>query len=505
MKFYKRIRKFLVLLCVFTSINTSIIYADINKHFNFKNLTIEDGLSQSTVETIFQDSKGYIWFGTNDGLDRYNGYEFKHYKFDKYDKNSLPNNYIVDIIEDKYGYLWISTIAGLSRINPETDEIKNYYTDKNSGNLSDSNLWQLLYTKDNKLIASTVNGLNVYDEKNDTFTRVLGNEKDLPSQYIYSIEEGPNGHIWIGTDNGLVEVDKNFKVVKTYEDTVANSSVYEIEYNTNGYMWICTLDNGLFKVDLDNNSIINYKSDSNKYSLPSDSVRAIMHDAQGNLWIGTEKGLCRYDYETDKFITYKKEAYQNNTLVYDNIFCLFKDNSGLMWIGTYSGVSIFNPNSSFIHFKSEMEDDTINSNLIQGIYEDQDGTFWIGSNESGVNILNENSVKYLNTKNSDLLNDSIRDITGFKNNIYLGTNEGLSVLTKNDKKGEDYTITNYTEENGLPSNKVRSLYVDSKGYVWIGTNKGIATLDPNNNIIDISYIFEKIGVSDKFVIAVYED
>ncbi len=258
------------------------------------------------------------------------------------------------------------------------------------------------------MIASTVNGLNVYDEKNDTFTRVLGNEKDLPSQYIYSIEEGPNGHIWIGT----------------------------------------------------------------------------------------EKGLCRYDYETDKFITYKKEAYQNNTLVYDNIFCLFKDNSGLMWIGTYSGVSIFNPNSSFIHFKSEMEDDTINSNLIQGIYEDQDGTFWIGSNESGVNILNENSVKYLNTKNSDLLNDSIRDITGLKNNIYLGTNEGLSVLTKNDKKGEDYTITNYTEENGLPSNKVRSLYVDSKGYVWIGTNKGIATLDPNNNIIDISYIFEKIGVSD---------
>ena len=356
-----------------------------------------------------------------------------------------------------------------------------------------------------EIIASTVNGLNVYDEKNDTFTRVLGNEKDLPSQYIYSIEEGPNGHIWIGTDNGLVEVDKNFKVVKTYEDTVANSSVYEIEYDTNGYMWICTLDNGLFKVDLYNNSIINYKSDSNKYSLPSDSVRAIMHDAPGNLWIGTEKGLCRYDYETDKFITYKKEAYQNNTLVYDNIFCLFKDNSGLMWIGTYSGVSIFNPNSSFIHFKSEMEDDTINSNLIQGIYEDQDGTFWIGSNESGVNILNENSVKYLNTKNSDLLNDSIRDITGLKNNIYLGTNEGLSVLTKNDKKGEDYTITNYTEENGLPSNKVRSLYVDSKGYVWIGTNKGIATLDPNNNIIDISYIFEKIGVSDKFVRAVYED
>ena len=106
------------MICILSCMNISTSYANIVENFNFKNITIEDGLSQSTVKTIYQDSKGYIWIGTDDGLNRYNGYEFKHYKHDKYDKNSIANNYIVDIIEDKYGYLWISTIAGLSRINP---------------------------------------------------------------------------------------------------------------------------------------------------------------------------------------------------------------------------------------------------------------------------------------------------------------------------------------------------------------------------------------------------
>ena len=130
----KYIKKILVMACIFSCINISTSYANISENYNFKNITSEDGLSQSTVETIYQDSKGYIWIGTNDGLDRYNGYEFKHYKHDKYDKNSIANNYIVDIIEDKNGYIWVSTTNGLSRIDTDKDEIKNYYSEKDNGN-----------------------------------------------------------------------------------------------------------------------------------------------------------------------------------------------------------------------------------------------------------------------------------------------------------------------------------------------------------------------------------
>ena len=507
MRVNKKINIILILVCIFSCLKISTSYANIRESFNFKNITIEDGLSQSTVETIYQDSKGYIWIGTNDGLDRYNGYEFKHYKYDKYDKNSIANNYIVDIIEDKNGYIWVSTIGGLSRINPDKDEIKNYYSKEDRGNLSNSNLWQLLCTKDNRLIASTIDGLNVYDKNKDKFTRILYKEGELPSQYIYSLEEDINGHIWVGTDNGLVELDKDLNIVKSYHDTIGDSDVYNVYDDSKGNIWVCTLDNGLFKINLDDKSVENYKNNNSKISIPSNNVRDIISDSEGKLWIATDKGLCTFDYEREEFITYNKKSYQSNSLIDDEIFCLLKDSSGLIWIGTYSGISRFNPNSSFTHFKSDPYDNnSISGNVIHGIYEDDDKTLWIGTNESGVNIINGESIKHLNKENSNLVSDLIEDITGFKNYIFIGTNEGLSVLVKNDKTVKNYTITNYTTKDGLPSNKIRSLFIDSKGYLWIGTNKGLAILDINNNkIIDITYILDEMGVSDKFIRAVYED
>ena len=507
MRVNKKINIILILVCIFSCLKISTSYANIRESFNFKNITIEDGLSQSTVETIYQDSKGYIWIGTNDGLDRYNGYEFKHYKHDKYDKNSIANNYIVDIIEDKNGYIWVSTIGGLSRINPDKDEIKNYYSKEDRGNLSNSNLWQLLCTKDNRLIASTIDGLNVYDEDKDKFTRILYKEGELPSQYIYSLEEDLYGHIWVGTDNGLVELDKDLNIVKSYQDAIGDSDVYNVYDDSKGNIWVCTLDNGLFKINLDDKSVENYKNNNSKISIPSNNVRDIISDSEGKLWIATDKGLCTFDYEREEFITYNKKSYQSNSLIDDEIFCLLKDSSGLIWIGTYSGISRFNPNSSFTHFKSDPYDNnSISGNVIHGIYEDDDKTLWIGTNESGVNIINGESIKHLNKENSNLVSDLIEDITGFKNYIFIGTNEGLSVLVKNDKTVKNYTITNYTTKDGLPSNKIRSLFIDSKGYLWIGTNKGLAILDTNNNkIIDITYILDEMGVSDKFIRAVYED
>ena len=507
MRVNKKINIILILVCIFSCLKISTSYANIRESFNFKNITIEDGLSQSTVETIYQDSKGYIWIGTNDGLDRYNGYEFKHYKHDKYDKNSIANNYIVDIIEDKNGYIWVSTIGGLSRINPDKDEIKNYYSKEDSGNLSNSNLWQILCTKDNRLIASTIDGLNVYDKNKDKFTRILYKEGELPSQYIYSLEEDLYGHIWVGTDNGLVELDKDLNIVKSYHDTIGDSDVYNVYDDSKGNIWVCTLDNGLFKINLDDKSVENYKNNNSKISIPSNNVRDIISDSEGKLWIATDKGLCTFDYEREEFITYNKKLYQSNSLIDDEIFCLLKDSSGLIWIGTYSGISRFNPNSSFTHFKSDPYDNnSISGNVIHGIYEDDDKTLWIGTNESGVNIINGESIKHLNKENSNIVSDLIEDITGFKNYIFIGTNEGLSVLVKNDKTAKNYTITNYTTKDGLPSNKIRSLFIDSKGYLWIGTNKGLAILDTNNNkIIDITYILDEMGVSDKFIRAVYED
>ena len=497
------IKKVLVVACILSCINIGTSYANMVENYNFKNITIEDGLSQSTVETIYQDSKGYIWIGTNDGLDRYNGYEFKYYKHDKDNKNSIPNNYIVDIIEDKNGHIWVSTINGLSRIDTNTDEVKNYSSDKNNGNLSDNNLWQILYTTEGKFLVSSINGLNLYDEENDTFNRVLSKENELPSQFIYSVKEDSNGHIWVGTDKGLVELDKSLNLVKSYEDTVGESEVYNIYDDLKGNVWVCTLDNGLFRINLSDKSVKNYKNTSSESSIMSNNVRDVVNDSNRQLWVATDKGICAFDYKTEKFRKYNKKAYESNNLVDNMVFCLFKDRCGVIWVGTYKGVSIFNPDTKFLHFKSNPNDnDSISGDMVQGIYKDDDDLVWMGTSEQGINIMDGKSTQYINTENSNLISDTIQDITGYKDNIFIGTNNGLSVLVKN---GDDYTITNYTEEDGLPSNKIRSLFCDSKGNLWIGTNKGLAILDSNNKLMDITYILDEMGVADKFIRAVFED
>ena len=369
----KYIKKILVMACIFSCINISTSYANISENYNFKNITSEDGLSQSTVETIYQDSKGYIWIGTNDGLDRYNGYEFKQYKYNKNDKNSIANNYIIDIMEDKDGYIWISTINGLSRIDTDNDEIKNYSSDKNNGNLSDENLWQIIYTSEDKFLVSSVNGLNLYNPEKDSFDRVLSDEDELPSQFIYSLKEDSNGHIWVGTDKGLVELDKNLKLVNSYQDSIGESEIYNLYEDLNKNLWVCTVDKGLFRINLNDKSIKNYKSSESKFSLPSNTVRDVINNSKNELWIGTDKGLCLFNYETEEFVRYSKKAYESNTLVDNSIFCLFKDRSGLIWVGTYRGISAFNPNTKFQHYKSDKEDsNSIRGDVIQGIYKDDD-------------------------------------------------------------------------------------------------------------------------------------
>ena len=530
MRVNKKINIILILVCIFSCLKISTSYANIRESFNFKNITIEDGLSQSTVETIYQDSKGYIWIGTNDGLDRYNGYEFKHYKHDKYDKNSIANNYIVDIIEDKNGYIWVSTIGGLSRINPDKDEIKNYYSKEDRGNLSNSNLWQLLCTKDNRLIASTIDGLNVYDKNKDKFTRILYKEGELPSQYIYSLEEDLYGHIWVGTDNGLVELDKDLNIVKSYHDTIGDSDVYNVYDDSKGNIWVCTLDNGLFKINLDDKSVENYKNNNSKISIPSNNVRDIISDSEGKLWIATDKGLCTFDYEREEFITYNKKLHQSNSLIDDEIFCLLKDSSGLIWIGTYSGISRFNPNSSFTHFKSDPYDNnSISGNVIHGIYEDDDKTLWIGTNkglaildinnnkiidvtyildemgvsdkfiravyedskgnyyigcflEGGLIKINPNTKEYKIYKNienddSSISNNSIRYINeDLYGNILVGTSHGINILNLSTDK-----FNHYTEKDGLINNTIYGILVDKNNGIWMSTNAGISKLSTEDD------------------------
>ncbi|MBQ8997219.1 MAG: hypothetical protein IJ086_00840 [Clostridium sp.] len=499
----KKIKRLVAILSMLSCINLNTSYANVNDIYNFKNITIEDGLSQSTIKTIYQDSKGYIWIGTEDGLNRYNGYDFENYKHDEHNKNSIINNYVIDIEEDKNGYIWVSTTNGLSRINTTNNEIKNYYSEKHDGNLLDSSLWKILSTAKGDIIVFGINGINVYDEAKDAFVKVPLNDNFINCHYIYSVEEDSNGNIWIGTDKGLLELDKNFKLVTSYYEAIGKSEVYNIYDDLKGNLWVCTLGDGLFRINLKDKSMKNYRYSTSKPSIPSNNIRDVINDSKGRLWIATDKGLCYFNYNNEQFTHYNNKSNDRNSLINSSILCLFKDKSGLMWVGTHKGISTFNPDINFLHFKSNPNDENaVSGDIIYGIHKDDDNLLWIGTSEQGVNIMDGKNTKYLHTENSDLLSNTIFDITGYKNKIFIATEKGISAVTKNNKK---YSIKNYTEENGLPSNLVTYLFVDSNDNLLIGTNKGIAILKPDGSLIDITRLLDDIGVSDKFIGAIHED
>lgn len=507
-KLIKKVTIF-VLIIIFCGINLDLTYA--YNDMSFKNITIEDGLSQSSVNTLYQDTNGYMWIGTNDGLNRYNGYDFKVYSYNDKDKNSISNNFIIDVTEDNSGNIWVGTANGLSKINLKTGNINNYLDRNDNGNLSHYNIRDILVTKDNRIIVATSNGLNLYDKENDKFKRVLSSENQLTNQMINSLTEDEKGNIWIGTDKGLDKYDANFKNrLEFYQNkgknSISESSINKVYYEKEN-IWLGTSNSGLIKINISNNEITRYSNNlDNKNSLPGNRVNDIMKDSRGNLWICTNQGLAKYNYNADNFITYSNEIYDKTSLIANDVISIIEDKSGVIWLGTYAGISMFDPNNEIQHYKTNPSDkNSINSNLIQGIYEDNEGLLWVGTNSKGINIIDreKNIIRRIDKEHNDFtLSDySINDITGKDDYIYIATDNGLNVLNKKTKK-----VEKYFKENNIANNNIKSLFLDKRGYLWIGTIDGISVLNTNDNTIkDCTYLLKKINKNDTYVSSIYED
>ena len=416
------------------------VYA--KEQINFKNITIEDGLIQGTVEALFQDSKGYIWIGTNDGLCRYNGYQFNVYRVEE-NNNSINNNYILDIKEDEDGDIWVATADGLSRIRNNGQSIINYLDKSDNGNLTNANVNSILITKDNKILAATADGLNIYNEEKDCFEEIYRSE--ISNTYIESITEDEDGNIWLGTNTGVNKINITSGKVDVFllssenenENEKTINEIYKVYYDKNGYIWVGTRNAGAYSINIKTNEIKRYVHNDDKTSLGGSFIKSFLRDDNGQMWIGTDLGLSKLDEESDTFITYKNKIYDRNSIVDDNIFSLIQDQTGLMWIGTYAGISIFNPESEIQHYKNDpFDNSTISNNMITALYEDDEGYLWIGSKYKGIDVLNGNKDKIINIS-SETMNifktDDIYDIDGNKEEIYIATDKGITIINKSSK------------------------------------------------------------------------
>ena len=478
--FKKLITTTLVGITVLTPIN-KLSYAQ-SKNLIFNNINIEQGISQSTIEDIFQDSEGYIWLGTNDGLNRYNGYEFKIYNYEEY-QNSISHNGITDITEDKYGNIWVNTVSGVNKINKKTEKISNY-TEIN-GKIKEDSTTEIIVTKDNNILVGTYEGLNIYNSKEDRFDVILEQKDGILSSCIYSIDEDINGNIWIGTELGLNKLSKDFKVLETY---TSESEIYNIFCDDeNGFVWAGSDSSGLLKIDKNTKEVTQYINDiEDENSIPANQVGVIIRDSKGNLWVGTTNGLARYNEKNDSFDVYKNKVYDKNSLVYNDVRSIIEDREGVLWVGTYSGISIFDTESSIKYYNAGLDDGyLLSENMVHGIYEDDEGYLWVGSRTKGVNIIDRenNTSKSISMENNNVIqSNSINDITGYKDFIFVATDAGVLKINK-----KENTIQNYNLEDGLIGENVKDIFVCDKNYLWIGSTNGLNLLDiENDKIIDMT-------------------
>ncbi|WP_195940014.1 ligand-binding sensor domain-containing protein [Romboutsia sp. 1001713B170131_170501_G6] len=493
--------KVLIVLVMILSINTIKIFAQTS--LKFRNITIEQGLSQGTIEDLYQDSKGYIWIGTQDGLNRYNGYEFKQYRHNEKSKNSIVSNNIIKIKEDKDNNIWVGTIDGVSKISKD-GKIKNYKQGSKNGNISDDNVCDILVTSDGKVLVGTINGLNIYNENKDRFERILSKESDLTDQFIYCLDEDKNKNIWIGTSDGLNKINtKNKNIDKIYltKDKKPNEkdTIYGLYMDKEGYVWIGTMKNGLFKIDINTNKIKLHKISKQNKEL--DFVKNILKDTEGNIWVCTDDGLLELSEDGNKEELYKNRPYDSHSLISNSTRCIMQDKNGLIWVGTYTGISIFDPKNRVTQYQNDPYDkNSLSSSVIHGIYEDKDGLIWVGTRSDGINIINRKKDTIRQIEKGILTDDRIRYITGKNDDIWIGTNSGLNRINKKTKK-----IKYYTLDNGLLDNYIRTIYIDGE-YVFVATRGGVNIINSKTNeISNINDLLVKYKIPKDYISCIYKD
>lgn len=518
-KLYKVIFMIIVsiIFIINMSVNNAFAITNDDKNINFKRITVEDGLSQTSVEYLFQDSKGYMWIGTIDGLNRYNGSRFEVFRYSKDKPNSISGNYISAITEDDEGNIWVGTSRGLNRINTHTSEITTYLPGINGCNLSNYNITEILIDSKGDIYIATEDGLNLYNEEDDNFIRLYnsGDKKNsLSSQFVYSIVEDNYGNYWIGTDNGLNKIENNSqKIIKYYSDggdnSINDNFIFKLYADNLDNLWIGTYNGGLNKLDLKTNKIEKFENDPNDdTSIAGNFIRYILRDSRNELWIATNNGLSRLNEEENKFINYKSKIYDPQSIVSNNVLSLFEDKSGAIWVGTYDGISLFNPQNSFKNYKNDpFNTNSLSENMMAGIYEDDEGLLWVGTVNEGLNLIDRKSGNITKFKSSDdedsLSNNHIRDIVGIQNEIWIATEFGLNKYDKLTKKFTRYY--NEDNENSLLYNDVRTLYIDNEGILWIGTRDGLCTFDRKNTFKSYEDIFIKNGITENVFSDIIQD
>ncbi len=459
----------------------------------FTRLSLEDGLSQSSVNCIVQDHQGFLWFGTQDGLNRYDGYEFKTFHHDDQESGSLSNNFIWALHVDKSGVLWVGTEGGgLNRWNPADDTFTHYRHDPaDRSSLVHDEIRALSGDREGGLWIGTGGGLSRFSPSSGTFTNFTHDDSDnagLPDNQIRSILVDSAKRLWVGTlKGGLSRKDPESDRFMHYRhdpgdgNSLSSDSIKTVLEDQRGLIWIGTYDGGLNRLEPETGRITRYRADpDDNTSLGHDRVRALFSDNTGVLWVGTDNGLNRRIEESDRFATYRHDAADPNSLSSDRILSIHQDQGGLLWVATQAGLTHRNPAlETFAHSKQDSEaETTLSSNLITSFTQDSDRTLWIGTYGGGLTGLDLVSGAYRHLRHDVSDPGSLGDnrvmslFHDSKGNLWVGTMAGGLSVRYAGRSGFVHFKHDSGDADSLSANGVTAITEGTDGTIWVGTYRG---------------------------------
>lgn len=468
----------------------------------FRTLRPQQGLSQSIVTCIYHDSRGYIWIGTQDGLNRFDGYQFTVFRNEPDNNRSIPGNYIRCMLEDMHGNLWIGTdTEGLTMFDRKKETFHTYRHDPmDTCSISGNQVLALAMDASGRMFIGTSHGLCFQGMDGRTFHRHL--QTGWGNLSINVLHSQPSGYLWIGTDQGIFVLDSLERLIKSFhhypEDpsSLSNDQVHCFFEDQQGIIYAGT-NQGLNLFD----SELNLIKDSRSVQAISGYFRnaevyAITSDHCSNLWVGTfGEGLIRYNIDNQIFDQFQYDPDQPGSLSNDYIFCLIIDRSGMLWAGTYGG-GINQYLQPFVAFNIIHLDDqqplTGSTREIHSIYSDPAGYVWFGTDKGLFMFEKENgafsAVHEIHDHVGMLGNSQIYAIEATENRtIWVGTSSGEIFRIDDQSKSHgpiaiEHMATIQTESPGTSGVEINCINAATNGGVWVGTSNGLYRLDSQGNI-----------------------
>jgi len=504
--YYLRMKKVYHIVSIFFFILgfTINLNAQINEMV-FHKVSLKDGLSHNNVYTIIQDNLGFMWFGTQDGLNRYDGYRFIIYRHDSKNPNTLGTGNFGKMIQDTSGVFWFGTYGGgLNRFDPKTNLFK-HYTSKVDDPNSISNNQSLFVFRDmdNDLWIGTVNGLNKFNEKEEKFTRYLpdpDNPNSLSQMRAKSICQTSDGILWIGTDDGLNRLDKSKGIFKHYKhnpndkNSIGSNTVQNMLVDKNGIIWIATRDGGLNRFDPKTEIFTKFLNNPNDPTTISDNkVEYLFIDTYNQFWIGTyEGGLNLFDPQTVKFKRFLHDPKDPKSISSNRIECIYEDRSKVLWIATRGG-GVNKLDLKPAKFKNLVHEpnnpNSLPQSSIMAVTTDKEENIWIGTDGGGLTRYNLAKNEFLhfkhnpNNKNTISKNRIFSILVDKEGVIWAGTYQGglNRIEYKNGKYNINHYLNNPKSESSISNNQINSIVEDKNGDLWFGSANGLNKLVKTDN------------------------